>query len=149
MCGDKALIQNLQRVAKQNWVHINTVKNETVCLDRAGHVKFRDIDLSPVYYVEDLKHNVISIGQLDNEKNLIYLGEKRINVINTETGDVIGEGQMNYQNNNYKARNIRSLDALQPGKKKMKSLQDSESSKSRGVQLPEPPTEDNKVFFIL
>lgn len=154
MSGDQTLIQNLQRVAKQNWVTIYTADNKSICLDKAGDIKCGDITLSPVYLMEGLQYNIISVGQLDDGKNLIYLGGSRINIINTETGAVIGEGMLQQKSSRYIATSIKSIHNLPPGKKKMRALvaNDAESKPSEKVLLlKEPPSEAEKVLvsFLL
>lgn len=147
MSGDKTLIQDLRRVGKQNWVNISTADNRTVCLDKAGHIKCGDITLSPVYHMEGLRYNIISVGQLDDGKNLIYIGENRINIINTETAAVIGDGQLHHTDNCYTARSINSFHELGPGRKKMRALLagDAKSEPSKKALLKEPPGENEKV----
>ncbi|CAN6309416.1 unnamed protein product [Urochloa humidicola] len=115
--------------------------------DSAGHINYGSIRLSPVYHMEGLPYNIISVGQLDNGKNLIYLGENRINIIDTETGSVIGEGMLHHTQNRYIAKNITSFHELSPGKKKRRALQAgaAESELSiKDVSLKEPPTETEK-----
>ena len=61
-----------------------------VGIGRIGELLSHSID--NVYLVDGLQHNLLSVSQLCDEKNLVVFSTKQCLVVNVNTGDVVLRG---------------------------------------------------------